>query len=389
MNYLAVIIMFWDLSKKYAKKYADKLLGSVAQGFNWKGAVNYESDLPTSAAMGDSYTVKYQGISGTTVKGSDFAWDGSAWIEVKTKGDKGDTGDPGPKGDTGPTGADGKDGTNGKDGADGKDGVDGFSPTAKVTKSGKIATITITDKDGTTTEDISDGETNVIEKVQVNSVDIPVNSKTVNIDLSDYVEKENGKELIPSTDLEQITTNKNAIDTLNGTGEGSVDKKIADKLSEQTYLTKEIATAEQVEAYIADPTKAKFNVIYLLEDTAAKGSDRYFEYQRIGSEDNSSFRMTGDTSTDLSDYAKIADVYSSAEADEKFVEKENGKGLSTNDYSDDDVAEVKKIGDKIDKVSNATAGNAAILKADGTIEDSGAAPLSISTNTDTMTITIS
>ena len=66
----------------------------------------------------------------------------------------------------GADGKDGKDGTDGKDGADGKDGkdgadgapgADGYSPSASVTKSGKVATITITDKNGTTTETVSDG----------------------------------------------------------------------------------------------------------------------------------------------------------------------------------------------------------------------------------------
>lgn len=47
--------------------------------------------------------------------------------------------------------------TNGKDGADGQDGSDGYSPTATITKSGNITTISITDKDGTTTETINDG----------------------------------------------------------------------------------------------------------------------------------------------------------------------------------------------------------------------------------------
>ena len=47
--------------------------------------------------------------------------------------------------------------TNGIDGQDGTDGVDGFSPTATVTKSGDTATITITDKNGTTTAEVYDG----------------------------------------------------------------------------------------------------------------------------------------------------------------------------------------------------------------------------------------
>ena len=49
------------------------------------------------------------------------------------------------------------DGTDGIDGVDGVDGQDGFSPSASVSKVGTVATITITDKDGTTTAQISDG----------------------------------------------------------------------------------------------------------------------------------------------------------------------------------------------------------------------------------------
>lgn len=50
------------------------------------------------------------------------------------------------------------DGTNGIDGRDGINGVDGYSPTCTVTKDGTVATITCTDKNGTTTATISDGE---------------------------------------------------------------------------------------------------------------------------------------------------------------------------------------------------------------------------------------
>jgi len=82
-------------------------------------------------------------------------------------------------------GKDGADGVDGKDGADGKsayqiaveagytgtetewlatlkgdtgeDGTDGFSPSAKVEKTGSVVTITMTDKDGTTTESFTEG----------------------------------------------------------------------------------------------------------------------------------------------------------------------------------------------------------------------------------------
>lgn len=49
-------------------------------------------------------------------------------------------------------------GADGQDGEDGRDGADGYSPSASVNKSGSTATITITDKTGTTTAEISDGQ---------------------------------------------------------------------------------------------------------------------------------------------------------------------------------------------------------------------------------------
>lgn len=49
-------------------------------------------------------------------------------------------------------------GQDGQDGTNGTDGQDGFSPIATVSKSGNTATITITDKNGTTTASISDGK---------------------------------------------------------------------------------------------------------------------------------------------------------------------------------------------------------------------------------------
>lgn len=79
------------------------------------------------------------------------------------EGGKGDPGDPGYS----PTASVSKSGDeatititdkNGTTTAKISDGDDGYSPTATVTKSGKTATITITDKNGTTTAQISDGQ---------------------------------------------------------------------------------------------------------------------------------------------------------------------------------------------------------------------------------------
>lgn len=73
------------------------------------------------------------------------------------KGDAGEAGAPGEKGENGDRGEKGDTGAAGKDGTNGKDGADGFSPSAKVEKTGSVVTITITDKDGTTTESFTEG----------------------------------------------------------------------------------------------------------------------------------------------------------------------------------------------------------------------------------------
>lgn len=84
--------------------------------------------------------------------------------EKGDKGDKGATGERGPQGIQGerglqgPQGEQGIQGIQGPAGQDGSNGQDGFSPIANVSKSGSVATISITDKNGTTTTTISDGQ---------------------------------------------------------------------------------------------------------------------------------------------------------------------------------------------------------------------------------------
>lgn len=70
---------------------------------------------------------------------------------------RGVKGDPGETGAQGPVGPKGDTGERGPQGPKGDTGADGFSPVANVTKTGNTATITITDKYGTTTASISDG----------------------------------------------------------------------------------------------------------------------------------------------------------------------------------------------------------------------------------------
>lgn len=120
----------------------------------------------------------------------------------------------------------------------------------------------------------------------------------------------------------------------------AVASAISTELGKLTYLSKEIATKAQIDEYVADPTKAKFNVIYLLKDASAKGSDKYFEYQRIGDATTSTFECTGDTSTDLTDYVKkdaIVKTFSATVSDDKVASEKLVKDSLDAKVDDADV----------------------------------------------------
>ena len=103
--------------------------------------------------------------------------------EKGEKGDKGEKGEQGPQGERGPQGEKGE---KGEKGDKGDTGADGYSPSASVVRGEGKATITITDKNGTTRADVFDGQENAIETVKVNGEALPIQNKAVNIDLSDY-----------------------------------------------------------------------------------------------------------------------------------------------------------------------------------------------------------
>lgn len=72
------------------------------------------------------------------------------------QGERGERGEQGVQGVPGERGATGATGATGPAGPAGSDGADGFSPIATVTKSGNTATITIADKNGTTTASVTE-----------------------------------------------------------------------------------------------------------------------------------------------------------------------------------------------------------------------------------------
>lgn len=73
-----------DIIDEQLKATDDKATAAAA-GLKYKGAVNYYSDLPNDAEIGDAYTVLYAGSSGTVPDGTEYVWgelNGTAqWID--------------------------------------------------------------------------------------------------------------------------------------------------------------------------------------------------------------------------------------------------------------------------------------------------------------------
>lgn len=57
-----------------SKKYTDTVAQSLMGGVRYQGEVDYYADLPSNAEVGDAYTVKYSGTSGTDLDGTEYTW---------------------------------------------------------------------------------------------------------------------------------------------------------------------------------------------------------------------------------------------------------------------------------------------------------------------------
>jgi hypothetical protein len=57
-----------------AKKYTDDVVHGIAGGITYKGEVNYYSNLPSNPTLGDAYTVKYSGTTGSNLDGTEYVW---------------------------------------------------------------------------------------------------------------------------------------------------------------------------------------------------------------------------------------------------------------------------------------------------------------------------
>lgn len=97
-------------------------------------------------------------------------------------------------------------------GESGKDGKDGFSPIAKVTKTGEITTVSITDKNGTTTAKIYDGANGKDGVDGSNGVGIAKIEKTATVGLIDTYT------IFYTNNTTTTFTVKNGKDGANGSG---------------------------------------------------------------------------------------------------------------------------------------------------------------------------
>lgn len=77
-----------SLAKKGAKAYTDNAINNLPKGVVYRGSVNYYKDLPAEAALGDCYTVLYEGSTGTEESGSEYvlgvdtATEEETWIRI-------------------------------------------------------------------------------------------------------------------------------------------------------------------------------------------------------------------------------------------------------------------------------------------------------------------
>ena len=89
-------IVTYALCNKKAKSYTDSVIENLPKGVVYKGSVNYYTDLPNNASLGDCYSVMYQGSTGTTPYGAEYIWGTNTatsineWIKLGEEADLSD-----------------------------------------------------------------------------------------------------------------------------------------------------------------------------------------------------------------------------------------------------------------------------------------------------------
>lgn len=140
--------------------------------------------------------------------------------------------------------------------------------------------------------------------------------------------KANSEDVYNKTDIdgrfttvtEDIAKKANAADVYT---KDEADLAIDAAVAGASHLTRQIVTAQELAAFIANPATASDNVIYMQKFSSGEGKDNYKEYMRFGTEGSYSIELIGDTSVDLTDYAKTADVNTTLESYAKTTVTDN------------------------------------------------------------------
>lgn len=67
-------ILSYAMARSGASADIDSIIAQLPKGLVYKGAVDYYSNLPNNANVGDTYTVKYKDSSGSVPDGNEYAW---------------------------------------------------------------------------------------------------------------------------------------------------------------------------------------------------------------------------------------------------------------------------------------------------------------------------
>ena len=195
----------------------------------------------------------------------------------------------------------------------GEDGTDGFSPIATVTKNGNTATISITDKNGTTTAQVTDGskgdkgdkgDTPTAAELADDMYD-ELELDTYALLQDDGIESEY-KKSVPQGQYYYTSDKKKMGIKISEASPSDAGLEVIETYSD-TEIDAKIAAISSLsfEVVQTKPTQnIKTNVIYLIPKSESETGNIYEEWIYI----NNSWELIGTTNIDLSNYVTDADL---------------------------------------------------------------------------------
>ena len=168
-------------------------------------------------------------------------------------------------------------------------------------------------------------DTTTVEGLSTKVATLETNVGNLQTEIS---KKANSEDVYNKTDIDgklttvagEIAKKANAADVYT---KDEADLAIDAAVAGASHLTRQIVTAQELTEFIANPATASDNVIYMQKFSSGEGKDNYKEYMRFGTEGNYSIELIGDTSVDLTDYAKTADVNTTLESYAKTTVTDN------------------------------------------------------------------